>query len=100
MNKYYFSFLALVLLTLAACRGRSSQPTPFVEENVEYHPLVTDSAAIDSINNSGMVDNDAILEMPDIPTDKNVDMDATDAAVLNLMSGAGDGDIKEADPTR
>jgi len=67
---------------------------------VEYHPLVTDSAAIDSINNSGMVDNDAILEMPDIPTDKNVDMDATDAAVLNLMSGAGDGDIKEADPTR
>ena len=100
MNKYFFSILALAFLTLAACRGRSEQPTPVVEEEVEYRPLVTDSAAIDSINNSGMVDNDAILEMPDIPTDKNVDMNATDAAVLDLMSGSGDGDIKEADPTR
>jgi hypothetical protein len=86
---------------LSACRGRSSQREEFVEEEVEYHPLVTDSAIIDSIANSGMVDNDAALEMPDIPKDKQVDMSATDASVVDIMSGTGDGELpKEADPTR
>jgi PBP1b-binding outer membrane lipoprotein LpoB len=95
--------LSLFILTiaLASCRGRSQQPTQIVEENIEYRPLVTDSAAIDSINNSGMVDNDAILEMPDIPKDKDIDMNANDAEVMDIMSGTGDGDImKESDPTR
>ena len=100
MNKYHFIAVTLVLLALASCRSRQ-QRTPIVEENVEYHPLVTDSAAIDSINNSGMVDNDAILEMPDIPKDKNVDMGANDAEVMDIMSGSGDGDLsKEADPLK
>lgn len=93
-------FVSLVLLALSSCRGRQ-QPTPIVEENIEYRPLVTDSAAIDSINNSGMVDNDAALEMPDIPKDKNVDMGASDAEVMDIMSGTGDGDLtKEADPMK
>ena len=96
----YFSLSALLTLSLASCRGRQ-QPTPIVEENIEYRPLVTDSAAIDSINNSGMVDNDAALEMPDIPKDKNVDMGASDAEVMDIMSGTGDGDLtKEADPMK
>ena len=96
----YFSLSALLTLSLASCRGRQ-QPTPIVEENIEYRPLVTDSAAIDSINNSGMVDNDAALEMPDIPKDKNVDMGASDAEVMDIMSGTGDGDpTKEADPMK
>ena len=91
---------ALLTLSLASCRGRQ-QPTPIVEENIEYRPLVTDSAAIDSINNSGMVDNDAALEMPDIPKDKNVDMGASDAEVMDIMSGTGDGDLtKESDPMK
>ena len=94
-------FVALVVLSLSACRGRGSQREEFVEEEVEYHPLVTDSAIIDSIANSGMVDNDAALEMPDIPKDKQVDMSATDASVVDIMSGTGDGELpKEADPTR
>ena len=93
-------FVSLVLLALSSCRGRQ-QPTPIVEENIEYRPLVTDSAAIDSINNSGMVDNDAALEMPDIPKDKNVDMGASDAEVMDIMSGTGDGDLtKETDPMK
>ena len=93
-------FVSLVLLALSSCRGRQ-QPTPIVEENIEYRPLVTDSAAIDSINNSGMVDNDAALEMPDIPKDKNVDIGASDAEVMDIMSGTGDGDLtKEADPMK
>ena len=88
-------FVSLVLLALSSCRGRQ-QPTPIVEENIEYRPLVTDS-----INNSGMVDNDAALEMPDIPKDKNVDMGASDAEVMDIMSGTGDGDLtKEADPMK
>lgn len=92
---------SIALVVLASCRGRSQRPTPIVEENIEYRPLVTDSAAIDSISNSGMVDNDAILEMPDIPKDKNVDMGASDAEVMDIMSGTGDGDLsKEADPTK
>ena len=96
----YFSLSALLTLSLASCRGRQ-QPTPIVEENIEYRPLVTDSAAIDSINNSGMVDNDAALEMPDIPKDKGVDMGASDAEVMDIMSGTGDGDLtKEADPMK
>ena len=101
MSKYHFISVSLVVLSLAACRGRSQQPTPIVEENIEYRPLVTDSAAIDSINNAGMVDNDAALEMPNIPKDKNIDMGATDDEVMDIMSGAGDGDLtKEADPMK
>ena len=97
----YFSLSALLTFSLAACRGRSQQPTPIVEENIEYRPLVTDSAAIDSINNSGMVDNDAALEVPDIPKDKNIDMGASDAEIMDIMSGTGDGDLtKEADQTK
>jgi hypothetical protein len=62
---------------------------------------VTDSAAIDSIANSGMVDNEAALEMPDIPKDKQIDMNATDASLMDIMSGTGDGELsKESDPTR
>ena len=101
MKKLIFvSSVALLTLSLASCRGRQ-QPTPIVEENIEYRPLVTDSAAIDSINNSGMVDNDAALEMPDIPKDKNVDMGASDAEVMDIMSGTGDGDLtKETDPMK
>lgn len=95
-------FVALsALLVLSACRGRSSQREEFVEEEVEYHPLVTDSAAIDSIANSGLIDNDAALEMPDIPKDKKVDMNATDASVVDIMSGQGDGELtKDADPLK
>lgn len=99
MNKNIL-FVALAVLALAACRGRSRQPTQFVEEKIEYHPLVTDSAAIDSIANSGMIDNDAALEVPDIPKDKNVDMSANDNEINDIMSG-GDGELtKEADPLK
>ena len=96
------SFFGLMAVSFfSSCRGRSQQPTQFVEENVEYHPLVTDSAAIDSIANSGMIDNDAALEMPDIPKDKNIDMSANDAEVMDIMSGSGDGELtKEADPLK
>ena len=62
-------YVAVGILLLSACRGRGSQREEFVEEKVEYHPLVTDSAAIDSIANSGLIDNEAALEMPDIPKD-------------------------------
>ena len=94
-------FVALVVLSLSACRGRGSQREGVVEEKVEYHPLVTDSAAIDSIANSGLIDNEAALEMPDIPKDKQVNMNANDASVVDLMSGSGDGDLdKEADPLK
>lgn len=85
--------LAIAVITLFACRGRSEHQTPIIEEEVEYRPLVTDSAAIDSIANSGMVDTDAALEMPDIPVDKNIDMSASDAEVMDIMSGTGDGDL-------
>ena len=99
MKKLIF-VASVALIALSSCRGRQ-QPTPIVEENIEYRPLVTDSAAIDSINNSGMVDNDAALEMPDIPKDKGVDMGASDAEVMDIMSGTGDGDLtKEADPMK
>ena len=94
-------FVALVVLSLSACRGRGSPREEFVEEKVEYHPLVTDSAAIDSIANSGLIDNEAALEMPDIPKDKQVNMNANDASVVDMMSGSGDGDLdKEADPLK
>ena len=100
MNKHLV-FVAFAALALTACRGRSEQPAPIVEEEIEYHPLVTDSAAIDSINNSGMVDNDAAMEIPDIPKDKGVKMNANDDELMDIMSGTGDGDLdKEADPTR
>ena len=96
-----FPLLILSLIVISSCRGRSEQPQVVEEETIEYRPLVTDSAAIDSINNSGMVDNDAMMEIPDIPTDKNVNMNANDAEVMDIMSGAGDGDLsKEADPTK
>ena len=99
-TKLLFVALSAVLL-LSACRGRSSQREEFVEEKVEYHPLVTDSAAIDSIANSGLIDNEAALEMPDIPKDKQVNMNANDASVVDMMSGSGDGDLdKEADPLK
>lgn len=92
--------IALAILTFVACRGRSDR-SHYVEEEVEYRPLVTDSAAIDSIANSGMVDNDAALEMPDIPKDKDIDMSANDAEVMDIMSGSGDGELtKEADPLK
>ena len=90
--------LSLLSLTLTACRGRSEHRTEYVEENIEYRPLVTDSAAIDSIANSGMVDNDAALEVPDIPKDKSVDMNASDAEIKAVMSGGGGELTKEADP--
>ena len=100
MNKQLI-LVVFAALALAACGSRSSQPTPIVEEEVEYRPLVTDSAAIDSINNSGMVDNDAALEVPDIPKDKDIKMNANDDELMDIMSGSGDGDLdKEADPTR
>ena len=93
-------YVAVGILLLSACRGRS-QSQKYVEEEVEYHPLVTDSAAIDSIANSGMVDNEAALEIPDIPKDKQIDMNATDASLMDIMSGTGDGELsKESDPTR
>ncbi len=102
MKKRIFILPLIALaLALASCRGRSQQLTPIVEENIEYRPLVTDSAAIDSINNSGMVDNDAALEMPDIPKDKDIDMNASDAEIMDVMSGSGDGELtKEADPLK
>ena len=89
----YFSLSALLTFSLASCRGRSQQPTPIVEENIEYRPLVTDSAAIDSINNSGMVDNDAALEMPEIPKDGEINMNANDDEIKDIISGTGDGDL-------
>ena len=93
-------YVAVGILLLSACRGRS-QSQKYVEEEVEYHPLVTDSAAIDSIANSGLIDNEAALEMPDIPKDKQVNMNANDASVVDLMSGSGDGNLdKEADPLK
>lgn len=86
-------FVSLVILALASCRGRSHQPTPIVEENIEYRPLVTDSAVIDSISNSGMVDNDAGLEMPEIPKDGEINMNANDDEIKDIISGTGDGDM-------
>lgn len=94
-------FVAMAVMLLCACRGRSSRLPEYVEEEVEYKPLVTDSAAIDSIANSGLIDNEAALEMPDIPKDKQVNMNANDASVVDLMSSSGDGDLdKEADPLK
>ena len=91
MNKYFIAFLFVAVL--ASCRGNSKQPIPVEDEEIEYRPLVTDSAAIDSINNSGMVDNDAIMEIPDIPKDREVNMQANDAELMDIMSGTGDGEL-------
>ncbi|MBR1411134.1 MAG: hypothetical protein IJ580_08560 [Prevotella sp.] len=91
MNKYLIAILFVAVL--ASCRGNSKQPIPVEDEKIEYRPLVTDSAAIDSINNSGMVDNDAIMEIPDIPKDREVNMRANDAELMDIMSGTGDGDL-------
>jgi hypothetical protein len=89
-------YLSVVSVLLVSCGARSSRTQiPIEEEKVEYRPLVTDSAAIDSIANSGMIDHDAALEIPDIPKDKDIHMDATDDAVMEIMSGTGDGEMKE-----
>lgn len=102
MKKRIFIFPIIIFaLALTSCRGRSQRLTPINEENVEYHPLVTDSAAIDSINNAGMVDTDEPLEIPEIPKDKSIDMNASDAEIMDVMSGSGDGELtKEADPLK
>jgi hypothetical protein len=97
MNKNLL-ILALSILTLMACRGRSEQRTEIVEEEIEYRPLITDSATIDSIANSGLVDHGAALAVPDIPKDKSVDMNASDNEINAVMSGS-DGELsKDADP--
>ena len=62
---------------------------------MEYRPLVTDQAVIDSISNSGMSDDDVIMEVPDIPKDKTIKMDANDDEVVKMMKGKGNGDSKE-----
>lgn len=92
MNGKLF-FVALVATALSACGGRAPRTEIVVEDEVEYKPLVTDSAAIDSIANSGMIDHEAAVEIPDIPKDKSIHMDANDEAVLDIMSGRGDGEI-------
>jgi hypothetical protein len=39
--------------------------------------------------------------MPDIPKDKDIDMNASDAEIMDIMSGSGDGELtKEADPLK
>lgn len=91
MKKSLF-ILSVILVVLASCRSKSRQ-IQVVEEEIEYRPLVTDSAAIDSISNSGMVDNDAVMEYPDIPKDGSINMSATDDEVMDIISGAGDGDL-------
>ena len=101
MNKKLL-FVSLVVLALVGCRGGNSKPMPpMEEEKIEYHPLVTDSAAIDSIAYSGLNNPDAAMAVPDIPKDKSVNMNANADEIENVMSGAGDGDLsREADPTR
>ncbi len=89
-------FAALVVLAFSACRSRSSRnQVPVVEEPVEYHPLVTDSAAIDSIANAGVVDVDADpgMEYPEMPVESEIDMNATDDALMDIVTGSGDGEI-------
>lgn len=89
----YFSLSALLALSLASCRGRSQQPTPIVEENIEYRPLVTDSAAIDSINNAGMADVNDSMIYPDIPEEGKINMKANDNEIADIIDGTGDGDM-------
>lgn len=89
----YFSLLTLSLLVLVSCFGRRSRPTPFVEENIEYRPLVTDSDAIDSINSSGMAEIDDSMEYPDMPKDAKVNMRANDNEIKDIINGTGDGDM-------
>jgi hypothetical protein len=91
MNKKLL-YVALAVLSLSACRGRS-QSQQFVEEEVEYKPLVTDSAAIDSINSAGMADVDAEMEYPDMPTDQKINMKANDDEIKGVIDGTGDGDM-------
>ena len=86
-------FVAMAVLLLCACRGRSSRLPEYVEEEVEYHPLVTDSAAIDSINSAGMVDVDAAMEYPEMPTEQSVNMKANDDEIKGVIDGTGDGDM-------
>ena len=100
---YKIFFLVIFVLTLmqVSCRGRHTN-TPIVEENIEYRPLVTDSAAIDSIINSGMVDEDEMLEMPEIPKDNGINMKANDNEIKDIINGTGDGDMtkEEGDYSR
>ena len=83
-------FVAMAVLLLCACRSRSSRLPEYVEEEVEYHPLVTDSAAIDSINSAGMADVDAAMEYPDMPSDANINMKAHDDELMDIIEGDGD----------
>ena len=78
-------FVALVVLSLSACRGRGSQREEFVEEKVEY--------AIDSINSAGMVDVDAAMEYPEMPSDQKINMKANDDEIKDIIDGTGDGDM-------
>lgn len=94
MNKKLL-FAASVMLALVACRGGRQPMTPVEEEDIEYRPLVTDSAAIDSIAYSGLVDNEAALEVPDIPQDKDVNMNASDVEITDIMSGGNVEEIKK-----
>ena len=86
-------FVAMAVMLLCACRGRSSRLPEYVEEEVEYKPLVTDSAAIDSINSSGMADVDASMEYPEMPADEGVNMNAHDDELKDIIEGVGDGDM-------
>jgi len=83
---------ALVLLAFTACRSRSSRNQAPVEEEVEYHPLVTDSAAIDSVANAGLVDMDADegMEYPEMPGESKIDMNATDDELMDIVTGSDD----------
>ena len=85
-------YVAVGILLLSACRGRS-QSQKYVEEEVEYHPLVTDSAAIDTINSAGMVDVDAAMEYPEMPSDQKINMKANDDEIKDIIDGTGDGDM-------
>ena len=85
-------YVAVGILLLSACRGRS-QSQKYGEEEVEYHPLVTDSAAIDSINSAGMVDVDAAMEYPEMPTEQSVNMKANDDEIKGVIDDTGDGDM-------
>jgi ACT domain-containing protein len=54
---------------------------------------VTDSAAIDSINSAGMVDVDAAMEYPEMPSDQKINMKANDDEIKDIIDGTGDGDM-------
>ena len=84
--------IALAILTFVACRGRSDR-LHYVEEEVEYRPLVTDSAAIDSINSAGLADVNDSMIYPDIPEEGKINMKANDNEIADIIDGTGDGDM-------